>query len=154
MIRGATPADVEELVRVFERSFATLDFLPKLHTHEENLAFLAGVVENQDVWVAERDGGIAGFLALDGDLGTFFYVDPTAHGEGIGSALWEEAKRARPEGFRFWAFQRNEKARRFYERRGCVAVEFTDGAGNEEKTPDVRYEWRPSAPAARGSRAR
>ena len=22
---------------------------------------------------------------------------------------------------------------------------FTDGEGNEEKTPDVRYEWKPSA---------
>ena len=40
------------------------------------LAFLAGVVDRQDVWVAERDGRIAGFLALDGDLGTLFYVDP------------------------------------------------------------------------------
>jgi GNAT superfamily N-acetyltransferase len=141
VIRRATSDDVEQIVQVFERSFATLDFLPKLHTHEENLAFLAGVVERQDVWVAERGGRVAGFLALDGDLGTFFYVDPEVHGEGLGTALWEEAKRARPTGFSFWAFQQNEKARAFYERRGCVAVEFTDGSGNEEKTPDVRYRW-------------
>jgi putative acetyltransferase len=38
-------------------------------------------------------------------------------------------------------FQANERARRFYEKRGCVPVEFTDGSGNEEKTPDVRYRW-------------
>jgi GNAT superfamily N-acetyltransferase len=141
VIRRATSDDVEEIVEVFERSFATLDFLPKLHTHEENLAFLTRVVERQDVWVAERGGRVAGFLALDGDLGTFFYVDPEVHGEGLGTALWEEAKRARPAGFSFWAFQQNKRARAFYERRGCVAVEFTDGSGNEEKTPDVRYRW-------------
>jgi GNAT superfamily N-acetyltransferase len=141
MIRRATAADVEQIVDVFERSFATLEFVPKIHTHEEHLGHLAGVVGAQDVWVAEHDGRVAGFLALDGDLGTFFYVDPDAHGEGIGSALWEEATRARPEGFSFWAFQDNVKARRFYEKRGCVAVEFTDGSGNEEKTPDVLYRW-------------
>jgi GNAT superfamily N-acetyltransferase len=153
VVRRATSGDVEQIVGVFERSFATLDFLPKLHTHAENLSFLAGVVERQDVWVAERDDCVAGFLALDGDLGTFFYVDPEAHEQGVGTALWEEAKRARPRGFSFWAFQRNEKARRFYERRGCIAVEFTDGSGNEERTPDVRYEWRPSPPlGASGSR--
>jgi ribosomal protein S18 acetylase RimI-like enzyme len=141
VIRRATAQDVEQIVDVFERSFATLDFLPKLHTHEENLAFLAGVVDRQDVWVAERDGRVAGFLALDGDDGTFFYVDPEAHGEGIGTALFEHAQRERPQGFSFWAFQDNVKARHFYEKRGCVAVEFTDGEGNEEKTPDVRYRW-------------
>jgi ribosomal protein S18 acetylase RimI-like enzyme len=141
VIRRATAQDVEQIVDVFERSFATLDFLPKLHTHEENVTFLAGVVDRQDVWVDERDGRVIGFLALDGDDGTFFYVDPEAHGEGIGTALFEHAQRERPQGFSFWAFQDNVKARHFYEKRGCVAVEFTDGSGNEEKTPDVRYRW-------------
>ena len=51
----------------------------------------------------------------------------------------------RPDGFQFWVFQQNERARRFYEAHGAVAVEFTDGEHNEEKTPDVRYEWKPSA---------
>ena len=36
--------------------------------------------------------------------------------------------------------QRNAGARRFYERNSFVAVEFTDGNGNEEREPDVRYE--------------
>ena len=37
-------------------------------------------------------------------------------------------------------FQANSGARRFYERRGFVAVEFTDGESNEERCPDVLYE--------------
>jgi hypothetical protein len=32
-------------------------------------------------------------------------------------------------------------ARRFYEARGFRAIRFTDGADNEEGTPDVRYRW-------------
>jgi putative acetyltransferase len=143
MIRRATAGDVDAVAALFRRSFGTLDFLPTLHTPDEDREFLGRVVAEQDVWVAEREGRILGFLSLDGKVGTFFYVDPEEHGAGVGSALFEEAQKARPAGFEFWVFQRNEKARRFYERRGCRAVRFTDGAGNEEKEPDVLYAWRP-----------
>ena len=40
------------------------------------------------------------------------------------------------------SFQKNIAARRFYERNGFVVIEETDGAGNEEREPDVLYEWR------------
>jgi putative acetyltransferase len=40
-----------------------------------------------------------------------------------------------------WCFQANARARRFYEARGFQAIRFTDGANNEERTPDVRYRW-------------
>jgi GNAT superfamily N-acetyltransferase len=142
MIRHAIPEDVDAIAAVFRRSFATLDFLPTLHTPDEDRAFLARMLAEQDVWVAE-DGRILGFLALEGDLGTLFYVDPDEHDQGIGSALLAEAQLARPTGFRFWVFQQNARARRFYEKRGCRALEFTDGSGNEEKEPDVLYEWLP-----------
>src|SRR5437764_6432457 len=143
MIRQARADDVDAIATLSRRSYRTLEFLPILHTPEEDREHFAGVVERQDVWVAEEDGDVVGFIALDGDLGTFFYVVPEAHGRGVGSALFGQAQQARPEGFGFWVFQANERARRFYERRGCVAVEFTEGAGNEEEQPDVRYEWRP-----------
>jgi hypothetical protein len=32
-----------------------------------------------------------------------------------------------------------------YESRGFRAIAFGDGAGNEEKCPDVLYEWRPES---------
>ena len=63
-------------------------------------------------------------------------------------ARFDELQRRRPGGFEFWVFQQNERARRFYELHGCVAVELTDGEGNEERTPDIRYEWRPSRAGA------
>ena len=70
-------------------------------------------------------------------------MDPDAQGRGIGSALFERLTVRRPEGFRFWVFQENVRARRFYERHGAVAIDFTDGSRNEERRPDARYEWRP-----------
>jgi hypothetical protein len=39
-----------------------------------------------------------------------------------------------------WCFQRNTRARRFYERRGFAPIRFTDGSANEERCPDVLYE--------------
>jgi GNAT superfamily N-acetyltransferase len=142
MIRRATAADVEAIVSAFEPSFATLSFLPVLHTHEEHLAFFGRAVAESEVYVHEQDA-IDGFAALAGDVLTHLYVAPEAFGRGIGSALLAEAKQQRPRGFTFWVFQENKRARRFYERRGCTAVRFTDGAGNEEQTPDVLYEWQP-----------
>src|SRR5881397_1048528 len=106
MIRRATPGDVEEIVAIFEPSFALLDFLPELHTHEENLAFFGRCMREGEAYLL-----------------------------GCGFALLEHVTTVRPDGFQFWVFQQNERARRFYEAHGAVAVEFTDGEGNEEKAP-------------------
>jgi GNAT superfamily N-acetyltransferase len=101
------------------------------------------VLPNQTVWVAERDGQIVGVVALRDGWVEQFYVLPGYQGLGIGSGLLATVKEASPEGLSLWAFQRNTRARAFYEGRGFVAVEFGDGSGNEEGEPDVRYEWTP-----------
>lgn len=144
-LRLATPDDTEAVAPLFRRSFASIGFLPTLHTPEEDLAFFGGVIARQEVWVAEddSDGVLLGFAGLDGDLLGFLYVDPDSQGHGVGSALLAQVRARRPGGFRFWVFQRNERARRFYERNGCRVVELTDGSGNEEREPDALYEWRP-----------
>jgi hypothetical protein len=66
-------------------------------------------------------------------------------GKGIGSALLDLAKALRPRGFDLWVFEVNTPARRFYERHGLVELDRTDGSGNDERAPDCRYGWRPSA---------
>jgi len=138
VIRRATQEDVDAIVAIFEPSFATLDFLPQLHTHDENLAFFARCVAEGEAYVLGD-----GFAILNGDMLSHLYVHPRAIGTGIGHALFEHAKSVRPDGLEFWVFQQNERARRFYDAHGATAVEFTDGSGNEEGVPDVRYEWRP-----------
>jgi GNAT superfamily N-acetyltransferase len=138
--RRATADDVEAIVAIFEPSFALLDFLPQLHTHDESIAFFARCVGAGDAYLLGR-----GFANLEGDWLTHLYVHPDEIGTGVGHALFEYVKTLRPKGFRFWVFQQNERARRFYEAHGAVAVEFTDGSGNEEKTPDVMYRWTSSS---------
>ena len=145
-IRAAEPEDADAVAAVFIASFGTLTFLPKLHTDEQTIDFITNTVLPQDeVVVAEADGRIVGFVAMsgDGDLLEHLYVHPDLQGRGIGSELLERAKARMPDGFRLWVFQTNAGARRFYERHGLRVVKLTDGAANEEETPDALYEWLP-----------
>src|SRR5918992_333946 len=143
MLQRARPEDTPEIALLFRRSFGTLTFLPTLHTPEEDREHFGRIVEGQEVWLWDEDGRILGFASLTEHELTNLYVEPDAHGRGIGTALLDRAKERRPAGFRFWVFQQNEGARRFYERHGAVAIRFTDGADNEERQPDALYEWRP-----------
>ena len=143
MIRQAGPQDVDGIAAVFTRSFATLDFLPVLHTLDEHRHWFTKQLTEHEGWVWDEDG-IRGFSVLTEDELKYLYLDVGWTGRGIGSALLDHAKERRPDGFTLWTFQQNEGARRFYERHGLTAIEFTDGEHNEEKTPDVRYAWKPS----------
>ncbi len=150
MLRRATATDGPEIAVLFRRSFGTLTFLPTLHTPAEDRAHFTRMAAEQEVWVWEEDDRILGFAAIDGeDEIPALYVAPDVQSRGIGTALFEHLKQRRPRGFRFWVFQQNARARRFYERRGAVAIDFTDGSGNEEREPDALYEWRPERAPSR-----
>jgi GNAT superfamily N-acetyltransferase len=144
-IRQAKPEDADAIAYVHRTSMReAMPFLPVLHTLEDDRRWVATVVlPNQAVWVAERDGQVVGVVALHDGWVEQLYILPGYQGMGIGSGLLATVKAASPEGLNLWAFQRNARARAFYERRGFVAVEFTDGTGNEEREPDVRYAWTP-----------
>ena len=143
VVRLAGTSDADAVADVFIPSFGGLTFLPRLHTDEETRNWIREVVlPGHELWVAEVDDRVVGFAALTEDLLGHMYVHPDQQGRGIGTALFEVVKRERPDGFRLWVFQRNNGARRFYERHGCRVVELTDGSGNEEREPDALYEWR------------
>jgi len=146
MLRRATAEDADAIAAIFTAARDEQRFIPALHTPEEHQWFFREVVlPEQEVWIAEEDGAAVGFAALNQDLLGHIYVHPTYQGRGIGRVLFEKVKERRPSGFTLWTHQPNEGARRFYEREGLAAVELTDGAGNEEKVPDVRYEWTPES---------
>ncbi len=130
------------------REFA-LPTVPSVHPPREIRRWMADeVVGRTDMWVAEVDGTIVGLMVLDRDLKDSgwveqLYLDPAWMGRGLGERFVQLAKERSPAGLQLWTFQVNEPARRFYERHGFVADELTDGAGNEERAPDVRYHWSP-----------
>jgi GNAT superfamily N-acetyltransferase len=125
-----------------------MPWLPVLHTPDEDLAYLSGVLERQPAWVAETGGQVVGFAVLDADEGVLdhLYLDPGAQRRGIGSALLATARAAYDGPLELWVFTDNAGARAFYAAHGGVELYATDGSANEERTPDVRM--RLPAPAS------
>jgi GNAT superfamily N-acetyltransferase len=145
-LRRATDGDAETIADLFFASYRLLTFLPMLHTIEGYHRFVASVMLKEcAVTVVEDDTGIISFLARQGEEVRQLYTRTDRIGRGAGTRLIEVAKSSRVAALELWCFQANARARRFYEAQGFHAVRFTDGAGNEERTPDVRYRWeRPS----------
>lgn len=142
ILRRAISADAQAIAVVHRTAMrVSLSFLPELHTAAEDLAFFAGrFLPANEVWVAEADGVVVGYVGFDAQWINHLYVLPDHQGRGIGPQLLARAM-ADGQAKQLWTFQANARARAFYEARGFVAVEFTDGAGNEERTPDVLYRW-------------
>jgi GNAT superfamily N-acetyltransferase len=146
VLRRAVAADALAAADVYLRSFdAALPTVVRPRTDDEVREYIRDVVVPlRETWVAEADGdGIVGLMVLNRELLSQLYLDPEWRGRGIGDRFVALAKERSPGGLTLWTFQVNKPAHRFYERHGFAAVEFTDGSGNEEREPDVRYVWRP-----------
>lgn len=147
-VRRARRQDIGGAAEVYLRSRhrAVPAIPPLVHDDDEVRGWFTDTVfSQQELWIAEGASGLViGLMVLDGDFVSQLYVDPVHVGAGVGSELLATAQSLRPQGLQLWTFQSNDGARRFYERRGFTAVEWTNGTGNEEQAPDVRYVWKPN----------
>lgn len=146
VLRRARDDEADTIADVFIRvRRENADVIPEpVHDEDSIHAWFSTVVmAHRDVWVAERDGAVVGFLALQRpDWVEHLYLLRAATGHGIGRALLDIARRELGGPLQLWTFQSNIGARRFYERQGFIGVEQTDG-DNEEGAPDIRYVWAP-----------
>ena len=145
VVRRAGAEDAAAVAGLWLRSYAAaLPGVRRAHSDDEVRRWFRDVVlRERETWVAEADGRVVGLMVLSpGDLDQL-YLDPDWRGRGLGDRLVTLAKERSPDGLELWTFQVNGPACRFYERHGFVAVERTDGRGNEEREPDVRYAWSP-----------
>ena len=116
-----------------------------VHTDEEVRGWIADIlIPRGDVYVAESQGQVVAMLAISRDESGGWidqlYVKPGHTGQGIGHRLLRVAHSRLKPPVRLYTFQANTGARRFYERHGYRVLRFTDGR-NEERCPDVLYEW-------------
>lgn len=134
--------DMDAVERVLLASFKwAMPDTPDLHTPAENRTFLCQDLYPRSTMVgAWRDEELIGYIAFRPGWVDHLYVLSNHAGSGVGSALLAAAKQTNTE-LDLWTFRRNVRARRFYEERGFVAIEETDGSGNEEREPDVHYRW-------------
>jgi GNAT superfamily N-acetyltransferase len=144
-IRRARDDEIEALTQLFIQARNEMDYLPKV-PDEAVVPIAARIREHEEVWVAEEDGRLLGFLGiehstnLDAPVLEKLYVEPAEQNHGVGSALLDKAKELRPDELYLWVFQKNP-ARRLYERHGFELVKLTDGEDNMEREPDALYRW-------------
>jgi len=119
-----------------------MPYLHRAHTDDETRDYFTRVVGDRPRawWVIRRDGSAAAYMRIDGEDLDHLYVLPRWQRHGLGSALLDKAKTLSPGRLLLWTFQRNAKARAFYEARGFRSIRQTEG-DNEEGEPDVLYEW-------------
>ena len=146
-VRLATADDAHALADLYSdaRRAAIPQMPPAMHTDEEHRGYYARQLAEPEVmvWVAESHDEPLGFAMCTPTFLDGIYVRSDLLGQGIGSLLLDVVEATHPDGYELWVFESNTGARRLYERRGLVVVERTDGAGNEEKAPDLRMAWRP-----------
>jgi ribosomal protein S18 acetylase RimI-like enzyme len=142
MLKQLELADMDTAARVLRASFdQALPWLAGLHTPEEDRWFLRErVFPACSVWGAFDGAAMVGMLAFREGWIDQLYVLPDAQGVGVGTELLCIAQDAIGQ-IQLWTFQRNARARRFYEARGFALVRETDGARNEEREPDALYLW-------------
>ncbi|MGX7705066.1 GNAT family N-acetyltransferase [Methylobacterium sp. Gmos1] len=163
-MRLATEADAALLARIHTASWRSAyrwildpDFLSG-PIEEDRLGAWASRIgphhPHVTAFIAETADAPVGFVCAvgveDERWGTLIdnlHVLPEAKGRGLGAGLLAAAAdwslRSYPDsGIYLWCFEQNEAARRFYERRGGVAVErSTHNVPGGGDRPVIRYHW-------------
>ena len=144
-LRKATEQDALPLSEIFLAARrAAMPYLPALYTDAEVLSWIRDTVipESRVLIATSADGTPTGFASVRNGWLDHLYVVPAAQACGVGSRLLASAKEVSAGGLKLHVFQRNDGARRFYERRGFRLVGLRDGSENEEHEPDAVYQWR------------
>ena len=136
----AKPRDATALACILADWIDETPWMPDIHTPNEDRDFLTYLIRETEVIMPRTLLGPQGFMARDGAEIHALYLVPGVRGQGIGKRLLDQAKSKSPE-LTLWTFQANLPARRFYAREGFREVRQTNGAGNDEKLPDVRLAW-------------
>ena len=139
--RRADPDDAVACAEILQEWIDETPWFETPHPPSAAAPMLREQISVNGFSLAESNGEIAGFSCMSNGVLEFLYVRAKFRDQSVGLTLLKQCKQAQPDGFFLWTFQQNTGARRFYERHGCVEAERTDGAGNEEGLPDIRYVW-------------
>ena len=146
-LREATAIDAPRIAEIYLRSRTTfVSFAPLKYSEAEVKSWVGReLIPKTRVIVAILNEQLVGMMALDERDGfgwiDHLYVDPDMVNKGVGTGLIQMGMAELTHPVRLYTFQENTLSRRFYERLGFRAIEFSDGAENQERCPDVLYEY-------------
>lgn len=132
-LRPAASSDHADLIRVWEAAVrATHHFLA-----EEDIQFYRDCLPSAfgllNVWVAEDDGRIAGFIGISGQHIEALFIAPDQHRRGVGRRLLDHVIATAPGvGWKVDVNEQNPEATRFYQHYGFVQT------GRSELDPSGR----------------
>lgn len=148
LIRPAQAPDLPSCATIINDYIDATSWLPRTVDRKALEAmFVPALLDRRTIFVAENDGDILGYLSMDEEAGFIhaLYVRPAARGEGLGKALLDAAKQARPRGFELTVFEPNTDALRFYAREGLVEVPDGRDDHTDEGVPTLLMRWQGAA---------
>lgn len=149
-IRLMKDEDIETVIEVWHTAGRTaytyIETWQRFTLDEARSVFRQYIAPVCEVWVAETDDGVVGYLALQGSYIDRLYVSPRHQRSGIGTALLTHAMEQSPTGLELHTHQKNVQARAFYEKHGFVPAKYGISPSPENE-PDMEYHWRPVSTA-------
>jgi ribosomal protein S18 acetylase RimI-like enzyme len=143
-IRHYQSEDLERLIPLWheskKRAFPYVEVQQQYTLEDDRNYFTSTIVPGRDVWLAETEDKLVGFIALEDDLVDLLFVDIDDQGQGIGTALVDKAKDLSVDKLRAYVFQKNHIARRFFEKLGFVEIGYGVSPPPEDE-PDVELLW-------------
>ncbi|MFK7743540.1 MAG: GNAT family N-acetyltransferase [Roseobacter sp.] len=139
-ITAARALDAGAVGHILSVSNDAMPWLPRVHSAAEEIMYAGDMIDAGWVRVAKIDGKVVGFIARHESEIHALYVLPDAQDKGVGTALVENAK-SECDKLALWSYEANGVAAHFYDVRGFVEVDRTDGKGNDAGLPDIRFEW-------------
>jgi len=128
-------------LRTWQQTYPDIDFGARLAWWRDR--WRNELVPLTQITVAERDGGLTGFVTVDPKT---LYLDqivvaPEAWGSGMAEALIAAARRLSPSGLDLQVNQDNARAIRFYEKQGFI---ITGEDRNASQRLTYWMKWRPA----------
>jgi ribosomal protein S18 acetylase RimI-like enzyme len=147
-IRPYYPDDLEDVVQLWyqtwHHTFPSVQH-PQLYP-EWKIRFQENLAVRGDIWVAEVDSYIVGFMVLikEEQYLDQLFVDAAYQNQGIGSALLNKAKEICTQGLTLHTLRQNTQAYTFYKKHGFKEGRVSTNKVNRQ--PNIEFRWLPSIP--------
>ena len=139
MVRRFRKTDLDAAAEIWlDTNIRAHSFIPAQYWRD-NFEAVKGMLAQAEVYVFENQGGIKGFIGLDGGYVAGIFVREAAQSGGIGRRLMDFVKEGRKQ-LGLSVYQKNGRAVRFYQREGFhIQREQMDKSTGEA---EYYMEWR------------